>query len=156
GRTTPGNDLAEDVAVMVVERDFDLMGDSPYPVRRDLSDLAVGQSARLVGGGDDGTGKAGVRLRTVDSVIGLDEQFLETTGRGACKGDSGGSVLDLEGHLLGVMIQADCAGYTRSERIDRYLDLVDWALETSGVCVPRDEICGNAKDDDCDGFADEG
>jgi Trypsin len=156
GRTTAGNDLTEDVAVMVVDRDFDLMGDQPYPVRRDLSGLAIGDSTRLVGWGDDGTGKAGTRLETVDTISSLDDQFLDTMGRGACKGDSGGSALDPDGRLTGVMIQADCAGFTRSERIDRYLDLVDWAFETSGVCVPKPEVCGNGKDDDCDGVIDQG
>ena len=159
GQTTEGADIdGQDFAVLVVDRDIDL-GDAPYyEVSRDQSGLRLGDELKLTGYGlSDAEGQAGgwEKLQTVDELDQITGEILYTFGRGACSGDSGGTLLDPEGRLAAVMVRADCAGWTLSERVDNFLDLVDWGLEESGICVPDPETC-NGIDDDCDGFTDPG
>jgi len=162
GRTTEG-DLEEggggDFAVLVVDRDIDLEGSPYYELSRDQSDLRLDDPVKLTGYGlSDAAGGGGgglEKLQTIDEVTDITSEIIYTYGRGACSGDSGGTLLDPQGRLAAVLVRADCAGWTLSERVDNFLDIVDWGLEESGICVPDPETC-NGIDDDCDGFVDPG
>ena len=159
GRTTEGADIdGLDFAVLIVDRDIDL-GESPYyEVSRDQSTLNDGDLVKLAGYGQsdaEGQGRGFRKLQTVDEIQDVAPDIIYSLGRGACSGDSGGTLLDPQGRLAGVMVRADCAGWTLSERVDNFLDILDWGLEETGICVPDPEVC-NGIDDDCDGFVDPG
>ncbi|MBI2897160.1 MAG: trypsin-like serine protease [Deltaproteobacteria bacterium] len=160
GQTTPGDSIENlDFAILIVDRDIDLEGAPYYEIDRDPADLEVGTEVRLIGYGlsdANGEGKQMRKLETTDAVTDpVVPELLYTWGRGACSGDSGGTVLDPDGRLVAVMTRADCAGMTISERVDFFLDLVDWGLEETGICVVHEEECDGI-DNDCDDFPDEG
>lgn len=105
----------------------------PIRLVRSLARAAwLGQPATLVGFGDDGTGKRGARLSTVESIVEVDQDFLILDGHGvsgACHGDSGGPLLGTiasgEVRLLGLLSWGsnDCVGIDVYERADT---LVQW------------------------------
>ena len=165
--TTAGNGVEnEDIAVVVLGADINA---AEVSLRRNFAGLRPGDGVTLVGYGvnpDDG--ESGRKYSGAANILGFgpideagvgDQEFL-LEGAAACGGDSGGSTLDGNGDLIGVIVRgADVAcgdaTYTVSTRIDGFLDMIDQGIQQSQGCVPTgNEVC-NWADDDCDGQVDE-
>jgi len=115
---------------------------------------------------------SGTKLMTVDALVNVNGStgIVKTQGKGACSGDSGGAFFfgafpaGTQRELVGITSTAqksatgvECgvgisnATSVRNPKVSQFL--LD-ALGIVGVCVPAAEICGDNKDQDCDGIAD--
>jgi MYXO-CTERM domain-containing protein len=92
-----------------------------------------------------------------------DRYFITHYGQNGCYGDSGGTGLDADGTLVGVITHIlygpfadECeSGRTGLNRVDFHAAAIDEALADATICE-ESEICGDAIDDDCDGAIDDG
>jgi MYXO-CTERM domain-containing protein len=158
--------LNEDIAVVLVGADLNV---DAVDIRRDFSGLRQGDSAIVVGYGENSDDGENGRKYSGDAAImgfgpideaGVGDQEMLLEGAAACGGDSGGSTLDGNGDLIGVIVRgADVAcnesTFTVSTRIDGFLELIDQGIQQSQGCVPTGEEVCNFVDDDCDGQMDE-
>lgn len=115
---------------------------------------------------------SGVKLMTVDALVAVNGStgVVKTQGKGACSGDSGGAFFfggfpaGTQRELVGITSTAqksdagvECAvgiSNATSVRNPKVSKLLLDALGIVGVCVPSAEVCGDGKDQDCDGIAD--
>ena len=115
---------------------------TPVPVARAFEWYGLGDTLTLVGYGQTEDGSAGRKKRTTsvieligpepDSYVADNEFALLGDGTGADHGDSGGPVFDGAGTQVGVMVRADGEQWTICTRIDRFLALVDGAIDDAG------------------------
>lgn len=129
----------------------------------------VGDPITIVGYGMDGkngAGSSGRRLAATDEVVGFTPTgIVETQGKGACHGDSGGSFFFGKDRQL-VAVTSTAGGSSTSAECDvgitngdSFMNLavrkfVFKGLRGAGICSPAPEVCGNGIDDDCDGPVD--
>lgn len=162
-RPVPGRwDLRDgtDVAIVILSSDAretpaELSWDSP----RSLS----GQMFTAVGYGQTPSGGSGTKFATEKRVDGTMGNFIYVRPS-VCSGDSGGPLLGPEGRIWGVasFIYSETRGEPRCgsapgayNSIQPFRAFIEQAIEDSGACVPREEVC-NSIDDNCDGEVDEG
>jgi len=161
-----GGLLNEDLAVVLVGGDINV---DPVDIRRDFGGIRPGDSATLVGYGENSDDGQTGRKYSGDADIlgfgpieeaGVGDQEMLLEGAAACGGDSGGSTLDGSGDLIGVIVRGadvacDDSTFTVSTRIDGFLGLIDQGIQQSQGCVASGEEVCNWADDDCDGQMDE-
>ncbi len=148
--TTPGDELfGQDIALLTLDGDLEV---TPYPIRRDLSDLALDSRLVLVGYGRRPSGESGARymgestLFSIGPASGIVDGELGFRGdASACSGDSGGTVLDDEGRLVGVISwgridRCSDEDLAVATRVDHHLGMIRDALGLGAPCV-RNEDC---------------
>jgi hypothetical protein len=163
----PAVDAGEDVALLWLSSAMPA-GARIHSVKLDYVP-AVGDPITIVGYGRSSltNDQSGVKLMTTDSVNGVigATGIIQTQGKGACSGDSGGSFFfGANRDLVGITSTAGMsepdracdlgithAGSVRNQRVSQFLQA---ALARLGVCAPSPEICGDGRDQDCDGIAD--
>ena len=162
-RPAPGRwDLADasDVAVLILAQSaqeplLEMSFDSPRAL--------IGQTFTAVGYGQTPSGASGQKLVTQKRVDGTRNGFIWVQPS-VCQGDSGGPLIGPEGKIWGVasFIVSLTGGEPRCgsargayNMIQNYQSFIETAIEDSGSCVPREEVC-NSVDDNCDGVVDEG
>lgn len=116
-----------------------------------------------VGYGQIPSGEAGTKYFT-EKRIDFTRGSLIFVRPSVCQGDSGGPLIGEDDRVYGVasFIYSETGGSPRCGTAPgAYNSLVAWrsliedAIEDSGACIPREEICNNV-DDNCDGTVDEG
>ncbi len=163
----PSVDAGEDIALLYLAGSVPA-GTRVHDVKLDYFP-ASGDKITIVGYGRSSlsSSAAGVKRTTTDDFNGFDAAtgILQTTGKGACSGDSGGAFFFGTGReLVGVTSTAGgsstssfCdigitqATSVRNANVNRFL--FD-ALSALGTCLQQPEICGDGLDQDCDGVAD--
>jgi hypothetical protein len=142
--TTPGDELVgEDIAVLTLDGDIEV---TPYPIRRDASDLEPGESLVLVGYGLRPSRGVGERYMGESPLLSIgptnragDGEIVTLGAAASCHGDSGGSVLDSDGRLVGVisggfMEQCSEEDWTIATRVDIHLGMVRDVLGLGAPC----------------------
>jgi len=162
-RPAPGRwDLRDgsDVAVLILATPA---SEEPLEVSFDNPSSLVGGEFTAVGYGQTPSGGSGTKLTTTKRVDGVMGGFIYVRPS-VCSGDSGGPLLGPDGRIYGVasFIYSERGGQPRCgsapgayNSLTRYRSLIEGAIEDSGSCVPRDEVC-NGIDDNCDEVVDEG
>lgn len=168
----PAVDAGEDVALIWLSSAVPT-GTIIHKVKTDYTP-ASGDQFTIVGYGRSSlsSGSSGTKLFTVDALVNVNGStgIIKTQGKGACSGDSGGAFFfgahpaGPQRELVGITSTAqksaqgvECgvgitnATSVRNSKVSQFL--LD-ALGIVGVCVPAAEICGDGKDQDCDGIAD--
>jgi hypothetical protein len=130
---------------------------------------AVGHEYTLVGFGVSSldTGESGVRLSSLEQIAAYDPDTgrIQTSGNGACRGDSGGPLLyGNEQAVVGVISEIGGSsdaqfcdiGTTIASSVANAAvgDFLEQALSALPACV--DEVCGNGQDENCDDVPDDG
>jgi len=165
-RTTQGNTITDnDIAVMITTTPMD---ETPYPIVVSYPSDFVGSQVNLIGYGLDacGGGNSGAKLRTTDQVVSWEgfNSFV-SQGNGIGSGDSGGPAFDASYRVVGVNVAVPADPYTGQEqcgtsihtRLDHFQSLIQQALDDTGGCFPSGpEVCGDNKDNDCNGLVDDG
>jgi V8-like Glu-specific endopeptidase len=152
----------EDIAFAILEEP--VLDVEPYPIPWDGDDLHGGDDVTLLGYGGTEDGTAGRKYETIDRVIGVGDFEFVTSGNGVCGGDSGGTALDENGFVVGVIVRGpvgDCGPIvggrtTALTRVTTWLDIAKQAFDRTGACYPTAEEVCDGDDDDCDGIVDEG
>lgn len=165
----PSVDGGEDIALLWLSSAAPA-GSIIHPVKLDYVPKG-GDQLTIVGYGQSGSG-SGTKLMTVDAFNGVNGStgILQAKGKGACSGDSGGAFFlgafppGVQREWVGVTSTAGASSPTtkcdigitnatsvRNPNVSKFL--AD-ALGLIGVCSPAAEICGDGKDQDCDGIAD--
>lgn len=151
----------EDLAVAILAEPIDDVVPRPLPWSGD--DVHDGDDVRLIGYGTTNAGTFGIKNETTDPIAAVHDFELSTSGNGPCPGDSGGSVVDADGVLVGVIDRAPegCvlpppARTSYHARVFAWLDVVAEAFERTETCWPTAIEACNGRDDDCDEVVDEG
>jgi hypothetical protein len=164
----PAIDAGEDVGLLY------LASAVPSATRIHDVDLghqpATGDSYLLAGYGlsSPTTGLGGAKLSTVDEAAAFDPDtgIVQTTGNGACDGDSGGPLLLWPSEqLVGVISYVGGSSetsfcdigvtYAASVANSQVNALLVQGFAALPPCSEREEICDNGQDENCDGLADE-
>jgi hypothetical protein len=129
-----------------------------------------GDTYELVGYGLSSlaTWDSGTKRSTRDTVSAFDPPtgIIESTGQGACNGDSGGPFLHgQEFSLIGVISEIGNSDggvcdlgktYASSVANPTVRDFIAAELARLPPCSERAEVCGNGQDENCNGLVDEG
>lgn len=162
-RPAPGRwDLrdASDVALLILSS---AASQTPREVSFDNPGVLVGGAFTAVGYGQTPSGGSGSKFTTSKTVDGTDRGFIYVRPS-VCSGDSGGPLIGTDERIWGVAsfiysedrAQPRCGSAPGAyNSLFAFRSLIETALEDSGSCVPREEIC-NSEDDNCDGEVDEG
>lgn len=168
----PAVDAGEDVALIWLSSAIPA-GTFIHKVKTDYVP-GTSDSFTIVGYGRSSltSGAVGVKRMTVDALLNVNGStgIVKTEGKGACSGDSGGAFFfgafaaGTQRELVGITSTAqksdagvECgvgisnATSVRNGKVSQFLLN---ALGIVGVCVPSTELCGDGKDQDCDGIAD--
>ena len=149
-----------DVAVLILSSPAE---EEPIPVSFDDPRTITGQSFTAVGFGQTPNGGSGRKFTTNKTVDGVRRNYIFVRPS-VCSGDSGGPLLGPDGRIWGVasFIYSETNGPPQCgsapgayNSINNLREFIEGAIEASGACVPREEIC-NGQDDNCDGVIDEG
>ena len=163
-RTTPGQLRTDNDFAVLLMRDRVEAPSVPYA---HSFDPVAGDPITLVGYGktEDALLTIGIKYVGNADVDEWTDSYLITRGeQNGCYGDSGGTGLDGDGTLVGVITHIlfgpfpddECeGGRTGLNRVDAFVDMVDQAVADAFVCE-AEEVCGDAVDDDCDGRTDDG
>ncbi|MBN2723448.1 MAG: S1 family peptidase [Deltaproteobacteria bacterium] len=168
----PGDEIEnEDVALMVLSSSVPDTVAQPYKLRVTYGGefpLTANESlVSIIGYGESvcgASGNSGVKLRTEDLYMGtMTAGDFWTQGRGANHGDSGGPIFDSEMRVLGVTSRGsdectgELAGITIGASVIYHLDFINEVLEDEGYCAAthESEVCGDGKDNDCNGLVDD-
>ena len=157
-----------DIEIVLLDRA--VSGTTPYEIRRDLAGMRPSDATTLCGYGENPSGGLMRKYSGEAAIAGfgpiepsVGENELITIGAAACGGDSGGTVLDGAGQLIGVIVRGatqSCGSpdneVTAITRIDKFLPLIDEGLQRTGVCVAQGEEVCDGLDNDCDGATDPG
>ncbi|MEM1417775.1 MAG: S1 family peptidase, partial [Myxococcota bacterium] len=158
---------SQDVALIVTRQRLPV---DPLPISRSTPGTQVGRNVTAVGFGQIPSGGSGVKfsVETTVECIGCFQcdRLTDSTGviytvATTCQGDSGGPLINADGEVFAVLsFGTGSCGDPRAingfNRIDTFLDLIDEALEVSGICVENGpEVC-DGDDNDCNGEVDEG
>jgi uncharacterized protein (TIGR03382 family) len=122
-----------------------------------------------IGYGQTPAGTSGTKMRVEKNVEGTDSGLIYVEGS-VCSGDSGGPIIGPDGSIYGVAsyiyarTRDDIDPRTNGPRcgapgvyngIAQFQEFIEDAIESTGGCLPTEEIC-NGADDNCDGTVDEG
>lgn len=159
-----GSRDSSDVALLILPADA---AETPRPVEfgsaRGLTTFTA------IGYGQTPAGSSGTKMRTEKSVEGTDSGLIYVEGS-VCSGDSGGPIIGPDGAIYGVAsyiyarTRDDIDPRTNGPRcgapgvyngISQFQEFIEDAIESTGGCLPTEEIC-NGADDNCDGTVDEG
>ncbi len=148
----PGwNFVGEDLALAILEEP--ILDIDALPVAWEGDGLEVGDVVRLIGYGLTETLESGRRLATDDEVATLWDDEIVMRGNGVCPGDSGGSVVDDAGRVVGVIARTSddrCNlpppdRLTFATRVTAWLELVQGAIGAADPQGdPRDADAGDA------------
>ena len=146
-----------DIALMTLTQEAPV---TPYPVHRgDPNDLVGLEDFKAVGFGETPAGGAGVKYTVKTSVSSVGGNVIYTPPT-ICQGDSGGPLITGTGEVVGIASfgSGGCGtGINGYNRVDVFLEMIDGAIEDSGVCLgdaDTPETC-DGRDNDCDGDIDE-
>ncbi|MEO0323895.1 MAG: S1 family peptidase [Myxococcota bacterium] len=157
---------SQDVALVVTRQTLPV---DPVPVSFESPTSLISRQVTAVGFGQIPAGSSG-RKFSVDTRVecvgcfqcdaGTDSSGVIYTVATTCQGDSGGPLLNAEGEVFAVLSFGtgscgDSGAINGFNRIDTFQDLIEEALEVSGICVESGaEVC-DGTDNDCDGDVDE-
>ncbi len=157
---------SQDVALVVTRQRMPV---EPVPVSFAAPSLQVGQSVTAVGFGQLPSGGSGRKFSVETDVfcVGCRQCDARTDPSGeiytiatTCQGDSGGPLINADGEVFAVLsFGTGSCGDPRAingfNRIDTFADLINEALERSGICIETGEEVCDGEDNDCDGIVDE-